>query len=282
MFKPNYYYLVAGLPDITLEDNKLSMGLSEFKTLATEQLSVSDMNLLKTFFWRYDNSNIKNRLEENDQPHINTANLSESQVQDILKLAKNNSLHDFEQSLPSYLQEFLTAYYQSENDKNLKYWELQLTSKYYHWAEQCNNGFMAHWYATERHIRNLVTTTQARKYNYNPTDELIGDDEITENLARSNARDFGLAGDFPRLGDFLKALELDEILSREKQIDHLKWEILNEESFFYYFSIERVFAFMLKLVWVERWVGLDPEHGRNMFEKLISELEESYELPKEY
>ena len=41
-----YYYLVAGLPELTLEDSKLSYTVADFKTEIYTGLSVSDQKLI--------------------------------------------------------------------------------------------------------------------------------------------------------------------------------------------------------------------------------------------
>jgi hypothetical protein len=282
MFRKNYYYLVAGLPDITLDDNKLSFGLAGFMELASQQLSQHDLKLLQSYFWRYDNQNLLNRLEGNDQPHNSLGNISEEEINDILQLAKDDSVADSYPELPSYFTDIINAYKSDDQQKTGKEWENTITAAYYNMVQQVNNEFIANWYQLEKDISNLTAAYQAKKYGWNVENELIGANEITQALIKSNARDFGLTGDFPQLDELLKALEENNILAREKRIDSIKWTLLNEYTFFNYFGIEKVFAFMQKLVWVERWMALDPEKGRNMFKELISELEESYELPNEY
>jgi len=71
-------------------------------------------------------------------------------------------------------------------------------------------------------------------------------------------------------------------IEREKRIDLIKWELLDEWTFFYYFTIERIFAYTLKVEIIERWLKLDRETGNKLFSELLNNLETSYEFPKEF
>ena len=58
-------------------------------------------------------------------------------------------------------------------------------------------------------------------------------------------------------------------MDRERKLDLLKWNWIDENTFFNYFSIERVFAYLLQLEMIERWVSLDKVAGEKMFRSLI-------------
>ena len=52
-----YYYLVAGLPELSLEDSKLSYTVADFKTEIYDGLSASDQKLIDLFYLKFDNAN---------------------------------------------------------------------------------------------------------------------------------------------------------------------------------------------------------------------------------
>lgn len=53
-----YYYLVAGLPELTLEDSKLSYTVADFKTELYPALSEDDKKLIDLFYLKFDNANV--------------------------------------------------------------------------------------------------------------------------------------------------------------------------------------------------------------------------------
>lgn len=77
---------------------------------------------------------------------------------------------------------------------------------------------------------------------------------------------------------FEEAAKLDtilhgnDILERERGIDDLMWEKIEDMTTYDYFDIEAVLAFLAKLHIVERWYILDEKTGREMFRKLVDEV----------
>lgn len=53
-----YYYLVAGLPELTLEDSKLSYTVADFKAELYPDLSDEDRRLIDLFYLKFDNANV--------------------------------------------------------------------------------------------------------------------------------------------------------------------------------------------------------------------------------
>ena len=53
-----YYYLVSGLPDISLDDGKLAYTVADFRAEMEATLSAKDQKLIDLFFLKYDNANL--------------------------------------------------------------------------------------------------------------------------------------------------------------------------------------------------------------------------------
>ena len=53
-----YYYLVSGLPDISLDDGKLAYTVADFRAEMEAALSAKDQKLIDLFFLKYDNANL--------------------------------------------------------------------------------------------------------------------------------------------------------------------------------------------------------------------------------
>ncbi len=281
--KHYYYCLIAGLPDIFIEDNKLSFGLRDFKDqLIEEKLPQEDLKLIQSFFWRYDNQNLLIRLTDSNNEPNTLANLSPEDLDELFAMAKDDSLENLKGRVPSYLGEFINAY---KNETPLipgKSWENQLAELYYQYIQILDNEFIRNWYDFEVGLTNILTAFNCRKHQMEIQGELIGDNELTANLAKSNARDFGISNEFPKLEAILRAVEEDNILEKEKKIDLLKWELLDDWTFFHYFTIEKIFAYILKMEMIERWLRLDKKTGEELFNRLLTNLESSYEFPEEF
>ena len=102
MPKRNYYYLVAGLPDIILDQKKVPFTLIEFKQELQYHLHPKDYQLVEYLFLPYDNSNFLNILLKNDAEFNPLGNYSESFLIEEIKEPEN---------LPAYMLKFLEAYW---------------------------------------------------------------------------------------------------------------------------------------------------------------------------
>ena len=62
------------------------------------------------------------------------------------------------------------------------------------------------------------------------------------------------------------------LVSREKGLDELIWNKIDELNTFDYFNISAVLGYIAKLKIIDRWLSLDEETGRVMFRKLVDEI----------
>ena len=277
-----YHCLVAGLPELFFNNDKINFTFPDFKNQLREVLHFKDFRLIESFFWRYDNINVL-KLLKNPESGINElGNLSKEDFDEIFSLVKDDALYSFEREIPGYFGEFIHAY---KNELPLfrgKDWENQITQLYYKYLSGLDNQYIRNWFEFEMNLTNIITAYNCKKHQLTVENELIGNNEITEKLIKSNARDFGISIEFPKLESIINALEENNLVEREKKIDIIKWELLNDWTFFYYFTTEKIFSYTLQIEIIIRWLRLDKETGQELFNNLLSNLEKSYEFSKEF
>jgi len=121
-----YHHLIAGLPDITLEDSKQAYSVFDFKGEINEILSRRDRTLLNLFFLKYDNLNLLNWLKDPDAERDERGTLSKEDFEDLLSsIQDKKSKKDQEQEkrkrpkkVPAYLIEFLKRYQEKIEKEN--------------------------------------------------------------------------------------------------------------------------------------------------------------------
>ena len=59
--------MVAGLPELSLEDSKLSYTVADFKTEIYPGLSASDQKLIDLFYLKFDNANVLKLLKDKER-----------------------------------------------------------------------------------------------------------------------------------------------------------------------------------------------------------------------
>ena len=76
----------------------------------------------------------------------------------------------------------------------------------------------------------------------------------------------------PYLKDVLRIAEERDIARRERLIDLLKWQWMDEWTFVRVFDIDNVLCYYLRLEILGRWVQLDAEHGEATFRGIVHGL----------
>lgn len=274
-----YYCLVAGLPDISLDDGKLSYSVSDFKAELYPDLSAQDRKLIDLFYLKFDNMAILKLLKNKDTVIEDKGNFSAEELLQLIEAVREGDTPD--KKYPSYLVNFVSQYLQLSQDELYRADDL-LAALYYSYGMSSNNAFIASWFEFNLNLNNILAALAARKYKMEVSSVIVGSTSICEQLRTSNARDFGLNETLEYFEALQRIADIEELVEREKKVDMLKWKWLEDESFFHYFTIERIFVFLMQLEMIERWISLDKEKGNELFRKMIQDLKNEVQIPEEF
>ena len=274
-----YYCLVAGFPDISLDDGKLSCSVSDFRTDVYPQLASSDQKLVDLFYLKFDNQNLISLLKDKEAPVKTEGTLTGEELLALIETVRNGDIPD--KKYPAYLSEFVSQYINLASEDLYKAENL-LASLYYQYAMSCKNQFISEWFEFNLNVNNILSAYAARKYKLDVASVIVGNTPACEQLRTSNARDFGLGDTIDYMDQVQRISETEELVVRERKIDTLKWKWLEEHSFFYYFTIERIFVFLMFLDMTERWISLDKQKGYELFRQMIENLKEEISIPDEF
>lgn len=274
-----YYCLIAGLPNISLDDSKLTYSVSGFREELEGILTSKDKKLIDLFFLKYDNRNLINHLKHPEHEADIRGIISLGEFNAALNALKAEEAVPRNKRMPAYFLDFLKAYLESEakGESSTISWEDRLAAGYYAYAMKCGNTFVANWFELNLNINNMLTAITCRKHGLDKSIYIVGDNEVAKALRTSNARDFGLGDMVEYLPDLQRIAEEADLMIREKKVDLLKWEWLEENTFFKTFDIESVFAYLLKLEMIERWVTLDKATGEKTFREIVGAMKRGSE-----
>jgi hypothetical protein len=155
------------------------------------------------------------------------------------------------------LIEFLLNGYKDEN----------LNEDFYIKALTHNNRFIREFFKFDLNVRNAKVT-----YLNKALDRPAGEDVLTFSEDAPEAVLMAVEAEFEEADDLETILNSGDILTREKGIDDLVWEKINNLTTFNYFDIEVILGFIAKLNIVSRWYKLDEQTGREMFKRLVDEV----------
>lgn len=269
----NYYCLIAGLPEISPDDKKLSLSVQELRIYLSDYLTKKEMDTINLFFYPNDNAQIL-RLLQKQEPDLNlqtvfTASQLEDEIQDPM-------------FLPSYIKEYLLDL-QKEDRENIKRLpEVELSERYWNFMLSQKEKLVKKYAEFSLNIKNLITALNCRKYHLDIEKEIIGDTYFTNQLKTSRARDFELSDLYPYVDQVLALFEKGNTAEREYRIDMLYWEFLDEMTENKYFTFDNVIAFTLKLMILERWSKMTTEQGKIIFRELLERFKNEFQFAKEF
>lgn len=277
----NYYYMMAGLPEINLADTKPGISFEELREECLEQLTPSDAKLVENYFYlRQDCTNLVRLLKAPDAQIDTWGNLSLEQLRDLITSATelNFNVHRY----PAFMSIFAREYSYNKGTKGY-FPEDEILYQFYNFAiETCPNKFIRKWMQLNLDITNILTAMLARKQGWSVTDYIKGNGEVQEMIRENKTKDFNLSLEFDYVKDLMKIVDEEDPVKKEKMTDALKWVWLDEKTFFEPFSLEAVYAYMCKLEMLNRWAKLDPEQGKETFTQIIENLRGEAKVPQEF
>lgn len=275
-----YYCLVAGLTDYEFDADRKSLNYAALKEEIIETITRSDRAKLELLMGFYDIQNIINTAIGKSERYTTLGSLPLETIKWVTPfLTRTEKMNDDEDrlKLPAFVEKALKAVTDSEwaHDMGIDIsvpLETILLKFYYEYVEKNDKGFVKEWCRVDRNIRNIAVAYKARAMGINAEKYLIGDDIVTQMLLSNNAADFGLKNEVPFIESLINILCEDNILKKERDLDMLRIDIVEEMNTFNYFNISVVLGYYLKISMIERWLALDPKIGHELFEKIVKNL----------
>lgn len=144
---------------------------------------------------------------------------------------------------------------------------------------QAKNRFVREWFAFNQDMNNVLVAQICRKHGFDVKTQIVGEGEVAEQLRTHTAqKDFGLnelPGDFDAL---LSLAAIEDLMTREKAMDAIRFEWLQERTEFDFFSSEMVFAYYLEVRMLHRWSILTIEEGERVFRELVADMKRGINL----
>ncbi|MBE6181839.1 MAG: DUF2764 family protein [Rikenellaceae bacterium] len=269
MFGTQYYSLVAGLKEYTLDGETKGFDAAGIVAEILDEVTTSDAAQVRLLYGYYDCENLV-ALRAGRSAHNPLGNFSREELVEELKDP---------QRLPEPLARVVKAYADPESeiaetvDTSVRF-EVALFAAYYALCRVKGGRFLRAWSEFDRTLRNVAAALGARAAGRSIEEVTVGDGDVVNQLRRSSAADFGLRGELPYIDAVIAAMgEEANLLNKEHKIDLIRWNEAVELSVFDYFNIDALLAYLVRINIVARWTLLDAKRGREMFEHLLAELD---------
>ena len=269
MSSRNYYSLVAGLREYALDADTKGFDEKGIVEEILDGVCASDASEVRLLYGYYDCENIL-ALRAGRSAHNPLGNLSREELEQELKAPSR---------LPQGIARVVKAYADPEGEEAEKVdtsrrFETTLFAAYYDACRRSRSRFLRAWSEFDRTLRNVMAALAARAASRPVEEVVVGGGDVAEQLQRSSAADFGLRGELPFIDSVIAAMN-DEanLMEKERKIDLVRWEEASELATFDYFNINAILSYLVRISIVARWARLDAARGREMFNRLLAELD---------
>ena len=272
MFSTEYYYLVAGLREWTLESDTKGFNVREIVDEILAELTKRDREAVKLLYAYYDCENIIAYRSERER-HNELGNLSRQQIEDMLRERSYGELSANVAKVVKYFNET------DDEERDEDYvindtFEHALFDAYYRDLAESKCSFLKAWGEFDRNLRNVSAALAAREAGRAVVDVVVGGGEVVEQLKNSSAADFGLRGELQYIDAVISAVSDEKnIVEKERKIDAIRWSEAEEIVAFDFFNINYILSYLVKVNIVARWTMLSPEVGREMLDRLIADFD---------
>jgi len=269
MFASNYYCLVAGLREYTLDSDRKGFDPEAIAAEVFAELSEADARTVRLLYGYYDCENIAS-LRAGRSAFNPLGNFSREELAEELEHPGR---------LPAEVAQVVRAYAAPDGEDGEEVdtqqpFEKALFTAYYAACARSSSRFLREWSAFDRTLRNVAAAVTARGMDRPIEDVTVGGGDVAEQLQRSSAADFGLRGELPYIDGVIAAVNDEQnLLEKEHKIDLIRWNESVELSSFDYFNVDAILAYLVRINIVARWTRLDERRGREMLAKLLEELD---------
>ncbi|PKO97668.1 MAG: hypothetical protein CVU14_10105, partial [Bacteroidetes bacterium HGW-Bacteroidetes-9] len=165
MIRQNYYFLVAGLPDVTMDHGKLQFGTTELREELKAGLVQNDFNYFQLLFLPNDNANLLSLLQKDQRPMLPGGVYAPDFLAEEIKEP---------QQVKPYIKRFIESFTgETRLYPNLTP-ENELTTLWYEEMLATDHEFLRDWFTFDLNLKNILLVISARKNDLPFENQVIG------------------------------------------------------------------------------------------------------------
>lgn len=261
-----YYYLIATLPDLTLEETKAKVDFEETIETIRRNLEKEDEKLFQFLLFPNDHRNLLNiifsQYHQLDLPPFESPSIFDKEV------LQEYAHRPYE--LPAHISDFIVTLQERFAGMSMAEMENQLLERFYQHIADLDDEFIRDYFGFERALRSILAGLNRGLYKLIQGVETIEIDRISERLAQEGAGATLLAKTYPFIEKLGQAIASKDPSHIEKTVDEIKWDYIDDASNDF-FGRQQVFGYVLKLLMVKRWTGLREQEDGHL-ERLCQQI----------
>ena len=255
----NYYFLGTLLPELHIGEEP-EIGFGELDRLFKENLSSQDYAKTRTIRNFYDILNLRAYWKG-----------------ETFDIKGNILVSDLEEALvtrsvfPPFVFEFMDRY--ESKEERLKHYQ-ELLAVFFRNAIRKASGFFKFYLSLERELRLILVAFRAKKLGKDIFKELQYEDPEEDFIAQILAQKDSPAYEPPEKYEDIKVLfeqYYDNPIELEKALLEYRFNKIEEVVGIERFSMDRILAYMIELIMVEKWREMDKQKGLEIIENMLKE-----------
>ncbi len=255
----NYYFVGTLLPDLHI-DEKPEIGFAEFDRLLYDNLSVGDYKKAIVFRAYYDILNIRSYWK--GEAFDPAGNLDPVAMEEALITRS---------VFPSYVFEFIDKY--ENNEERIRHFPLLLATFFHNEILQAR-GIFKRFLVMERELRLILVAFRAKLLGRDVVKELQYEDPedelVAQIIAQKDAAEYEPPEKYAETQALFKRYH-DDPMAFQKAYYNYRFQKINEMINIDSFSMDRLLAYMVKLIIVEKWLRLSKQKGLEIVDSMLKE-----------
>ena len=140
--------------------------------------------------------------------------------------------------------------------------------EFYKEALAHRSGFIREFFLFDLNVRNAKVRYLNQALGRDPQKDVLS---LVDPKAEANGVEVE-EQEFKEATRLQNILEGKDILARERGIDDLYWDKIDEITLFDYLNFSKILGMVVKMMIIRRWLQLDEAAGRAMFKRLVDDV----------
>ncbi len=255
-----YYHLIASLPELHW-GNPCPTSCEDYFDMLSLELCPQDLDIIWTLRLKADIENIL-------RPNTTWQTGGQFSKTDIVKWDKHKEI------FPQFMVRYFEASHSAEETDIAP--QKRLMEDYFAEIERRATPNLQAWLNNERAIVNSIYAIKNTNRISQLPDQLLAGGFELETLSTGPDGLKELGYEWLTVHEIVNIMKGTEVVARERDLDAIRWEFIDTQMLFEYFSIDAIIAYTLKIMLLDRWQKLDKETGKALLDKNIIAIRDNY------
>lgn len=270
----SYYYLIASLPDLSLDDSLKYVDFDETFDTIRRNLEADDLELFNYLIYPNDNRNLLNYLfyEYKDLPTSKPLWPYTIPIDSIQSFRRDRSL------FPDYMVEFFQESEAQFTSWTMREMENRLQIKFEEELEKSELPFVTAYFRFKHSLAEIVASLNQAHYRFLFESQFSHANSSLNMLKKGQSPSSSVLKEYPYAEQLRETVALGDPIELERFVERVEWDYL--EGPHTTFGTDHVLAYAARLLLLSRRKRQDREVGTERYKVLKNDIRNKVHSPK--